>query len=81
MKGLFDLMDQAVCEFLHITQEQLEYITVHSDEDGFELEKMMEPAFKEHATISEVKLAIQIRDKYLKQNGLWIELAPQTSAE
>ena len=79
MYGLFELMDQAVCEFLHITMDQLNYIDERSTIE--ELHEMTDPVFDEGATISDVKRAIQIRDKYLKQNGLWIELAPQTSAE
>jgi hypothetical protein len=79
MRGLFDLMDQATCQFLHITQEQLDYITDKATMD--ELQEMMDPTYDERATFSDIKRAIQIRDKYLKQNGLWIELAPQTSAE
>jgi hypothetical protein len=79
MSGLFDLMDQAVCEFLHITQEQLEYITDKATMD--ELQEMMNPTWDSKPKFSDIKQAIQIRDKYLKQNGLWIELEPQTSAE
>jgi hypothetical protein len=79
MHGLFDLMDTAICQFLHITMDQLDYITEKSTIE--ELQEMTDPIFDEEATISDVKRAIQIRDKYLKQNGLWIELAPQTSAE
>ena len=73
------MMDQAVCEFLHITQEQLEYITEKATIE--ELQEMMDPVFDEEATISNVKQSIQIRDKYLKQNGLWIELDSGTSGE
>jgi hypothetical protein len=73
------MMDQAVCEFLHITMDQLDYIDQRSTIE--ELHTMTDPVFDEEATISDVKRAIQIRDKYLKQNGLWIELEPQTSAE
>lgn len=79
MHGLFDLMDEAVCQFLHITLDQLNYITEKSTIE--ELHEMTDVVFDEETTISDVKRAIQIRDKYLKQNGLWIELAPQTSAE
>lgn len=79
MNGLFEMMDQATCAFLHITQEQLEYITDKATIE--ELQEMMDPSFDEEATFSDIKRAIQIRDKYLKQNGLWIELEPQTSAE
>ena len=79
MNGLFEMMDQAVCEFLHITMDQLDYIDQRSTIE--ELHTMTDPVFDEEATISDIKRAIQIRDKYLKQNGLWIELEPQTSAE
>jgi hypothetical protein len=79
MNVLFEMMDQAVCEFLHITQEQLEYITEKATIE--ELQEMMDPVFDEEATISDVKRSIQIRDKYLKQNGLWIELDSGTSGE
>ena len=79
MNVLFEMMDQAVCEFLHITQEQLEYITEKATIE--ELQEMMDPVFDEEATISDVKQSIQIRDKYLKQNGLWIELDSGTSGE
>lgn len=79
MHDIFELMDQAVCEFLHITMDQLDYITEKSTIE--ELQEMTDVVFDEETTVSDVKRAIQIRDKYLKQNGLWIELAPQTSAE
>lgn len=79
MQGLFEMMDAAVCEFLHITLDQLEYITEKSTIE--ELHELTDVVFDEETTISDIKRAIQIRDKYLKQNGLWIELAPQTSAE
>lgn len=79
MHEIFDLMDQAVCEFLHITMDQLDYIDQRSTTE--ELQEMTDPVFDEETTIGDIKRAIQIRDKYLKQNGLWIELAPQTSAE
>lgn len=74
MHGLFEMMDAAVCEFLHITLDQLEYITEKSTIE--ELHDLTDPVFDEETTISDVKRAIQIRDKYLKQNGLWIELEP-----
>ena len=77
MQGLFEMMDQAVCEFLHITLDQLEYITEKSTIE--ELQEMTDVVFDEETTISDIKRAIQIRDKYLKQNGLWMEL--ETSAE
>lgn len=77
MQGLFEMMDQAVCEFLHITLDQLEYITEKSTIE--ELQEMTDVVFDEGTTISDIKRAIQIRDKYLKQNGLWMEL--ETSAE
>ena len=79
MHEIFDLMDRAVCEFLHITVDQLNYIDERSTIE--ELHEMTDPVFDQEATISDVKRAIQIRDKYLKQNGLWVELAPQTSAK
>ena len=72
-------MDRAVCEFLHITMDQLDYIDQRSTIE--ELHEMTDPVFDQEATIGDVKRAIQIRDKYLKQNGLWVELAPQTSAK
>lgn len=77
MQGLFEMMDEAVCEFLHITLDQLEYITEKSTIE--ELQEMTDVVFDEGTTISDIKRAIQIRDKYLKQNGLWMEL--ETSAE
>jgi hypothetical protein len=79
MQGLFEMMDAAVCEFLHITMDQLEYITEKSTIE--ELQEMTDVVFDEETTISDVKRAIQIRDKYLKQNGIWVELEPQTGAE
>lgn len=72
-------MDRATCQFLHITQEQLDYITDNATMD--ELQKMMDPTYDEKATFSDIKRAIQIRDKYLKQNGLWIELDFKTNGE
>ncbi len=72
-------MDDAVCAFLHITIDQLEYITEKSTIE--ELQDMTDVVFNPATKVSDVKRAIQIRDKYLKQNGIWIELAPQTSAE
>lgn len=78
-QGLFDLMDQAVCQFLHITMDQLDYITEKATMD--ELHQMTDVVFDEATTISDIKQAIQIRDKYLKENGIWIELEPRTSAE
>lgn len=78
-QGLFDLMDQAVCQFLHITMDQLDYITEKATME--ELQQMTDVVFDEATTISDIKQAIQIRDKYLKENGIWIELEPRTSAE
>lgn len=78
-QGIFDLMDQAVCQFLHITMDQLDYITEKATME--ELQQMTDVVFDEATTISDIKQAIQIRDKYLKENGIWIELEPRTSAE
>lgn len=78
-QGIFDLMDQAVCQFLHITMDQLDYITEKATME--ELHQMTDVVFDEETKISDVKQAIQIRDKYLKENGIWIELEPGTSAE
>ena len=77
MQGLFEMMDAATCEFLHITLDQLNYITEKATIE--ELHEMTDVVFDEKTTISDIKRAIQIRDKYLKQNGLWMEL--ETSAE
>lgn len=77
MDGLFGLMDEVACDFLHITMDQLNYISEKSESEE-ELQEMMDPVFNPNTTISGIKRSIQIRDKYLKQNGIWIELENNT---